>query len=436
MKTSELFEKLDQLLSPIGNKIGNQIHLKSVSTGMMLTLPMIVIGSLFLIIANPPINPHIVNPNTSNIFLKFLLAWKSFSIEHYESILTPYNMTMGLIGLMTSFTIAYCLASNYRMKSTMSGLISMSIFFMISSPSIDGKISTKFLGSDGLFIAIIIALISVEITRFIDKKGPQIKLPPTVPPAVTSFINSMLPLLVNIIVFYGLNLIILSSFNLSIPEWILKLLNPALTIVDNLWGFILILTFGNVLWLLGVNGTSIIFPILFTLGITNTGLNAEMIANKQIANNYMNLQMFRATVLGGAGNTLGLCILMLKSKSIHLKSLGKLSIVPGICGINESIIFGSPIVFNPILAIPFLITPIVTVIMTYFAQVLGIIGVGHIVDPSFAPFFIQSYLSSLDFRNVVFSFIIIAVNVFIYYPFFKIYEKNVIKKELPKNSKG
>lgn len=430
MKGNSLFEKLDKTLSPIGVKIGNQKHLKAISTGMMLTLPMIVIGSLFLIIANPPINPDLIDPNTSNILFKFLLAWKNFSVENYSLITTPYDMTMGMLGVMTSFTIAYSLANEYKMKSTMSGLISMSIFFMIAAPMSNGSIATNFLGTDGLFLAIIIGLISVEITKIIERKGFQVKLPDTVPPAVTAFINSMLPLLVNILILYGLNIIVKIIFNVSIPEGILKLLNPALSIVDNIWGFLFIITFGNVLWLLGVNGTSIIFPIVFTLGITNTGLNAELLASGNEPNIYMNLQMFRATVLGGAGNTLGMCILMLKSKSIHLRSLGKLSIIPGICGINEPIIFGSPIVFNPILAIPFIITPIITVGLTYMAQVLKIITAGHIVDPSFTPFFIQSYLSSLDFRNVIFSFVLVIISVFIYYPFFKVYEKNMLNQEV------
>ena len=432
MKNNSLFEKLDKTLSPIGNKIGNQIHLKSISTGMMLTLPMIVIGSLFLIIANTPINPDIVDPNTTNIFLKFLLAWKNFAVENYASITTPYDMTMGMLGLISAFTIAYSLASEYKMKPIMSGLISFCVFLMICSPISDGNIPTSFLGANGLFVAIIIGLLSVEITRLVEKKGFQIKLPDTVPPAVTLFINSMLPLLANILILYGLNIIVKISFGVTIPECIVNSLGHVLSAVDNVWGFLLIITFGNILWLIGINGTSIIFPVVFVLGVTNTGLNAELIAAGQDPNAYMNLQMFRASVIGGAGNTLGLCLLMLTSKSLHLKSLGRLSTVPGICGINEPIIFGAPIVFNPILAIPFIVTPIVTVGLTYIAQVFNIIGTGHIVDPSFTPFFIQAYLSSLNFKNVIFTFILVGISILIYYPFFKIYEKNMIQQEASK----
>ena len=429
MNSNTLLEKLDKTLSPIGAKIGEQRHLKSISTGMMMTLPLIVIGSIFLIIANPPVNPELVDPNTTNIFMKFLLAWKNFAVENYGAITTPYDMTMGMAGLMSAFTIAYCLAGEYKMNNAMAGLISTSVFLMVCAPASEGSIPLSFLGADGLFVAIIIGLVSVEITRFIENKGWQVKFPDSVPPAVTSFVNSMLPLLMNIIVIYGINIIVVSTMGVNIPQAVMKVLSPALAVVDNIWGFLAIITFGNILWILGVNGTSIIFPIVFALGIKNTGLNADLVAAGQDPSVYMNLQMFRVAILGGAGNTIGLALLMAKSKSAHLKSLGRLATVPGICGINEPIIFGTPIVFNPILAIPFIITPIVTVTLTYFAQVFGFITPGYMIDPSFTPFFVQAYLSSMDFKNVIFVFALVAISVAIYYPFFKVYEKNMLRQE-------
>ena len=431
MNSNTLLEKLDKVLSPIGAKVGNQIHLKSISNGMMMTLPLIVVGSIFLIIANPPVNPDLINPETANIFMKFMLSWKEFAVNNYQTLTTPYNMTMGIVGMMSAFAIAYCLAGEYNMKAAISGLISTSMFLMICAPSVDGSIATNFLGADGLFIAIIIGLSSVEITRFVESRGWQFKFPDTVPPAVTAFVNSLLPLLLNIIVLYGINILIMSNIGVGIPEAIMKVLTPALSVVDNIWGYLAIITFGNVLWLLGVNGTSIIFPIVFALGIQNTGINADLVANGQDPSVVMNLQMFRLAILGGAGNTLGLTLLIMKSKSTHLKSLGRLGVVPGICGINEPIIFGGPIVFNPILAIPFIVTPIVTVGLGYLAQVMGLITPGYLVDPSFIPFFAQAYFSSMDWRNVLFVFGLVILSVIIYYPFFKVYEKNMLEQEYP-----
>ncbi|GAA0103016.1 PTS sugar transporter subunit IIC [Paraclostridium bifermentans] len=430
MGQSKILDKLDKVLSPIGAKIGSQRHLNAISTGMMMTLPLIVVGSLFLIIANPPINPELVDPNNSNVFIQFLLSWKEFAVDNYSTITAPFDMTMGLLGLMSAFAIAYTLASNYKMNAAMSGLISTSLFFMICAPSNDGNIPMSFLGADGLFVAIIIGIASVEISRLVDKMNWKFNLPSSVPSAVSSFINTLIPLLLNIVVLYGLNVIIIANTGMSLPQSIMSILTPALSVADNIWGYLMLITFGNLLWLFGVNGTSIIFPIAFALGLSNTGLNSDLVAAGQDPSVLMNLQMFRIAILGGAGNTLGLAILMAKSKSTHLKSLGRLSIVPGICGINEPIIFGGPIVFNPILAIPFIITPIISVLLTYFAQKIGFITCGYIVDPSFTPFFAQAYLSSMDIRNIIFVCALVLISIVTYYPFFKVYEGNMIKKEL------
>lgn len=430
MEQNKFLEKLDKVLSPIGAKIGRQRHLNAISTGMMMTLPLIVVGSLFLIVANPPINPELVDPNNTNIFIKFLLSWKDFALENYSTITAPFDMTMGILGLMSAFAISYTLANDYKMNAPMSGLISVSLFFMICAPSKEGSIPMNFLGADGLFVAIIIGILSVEISRFVDKMEWKFNLPSSVPSAVAAFINTLIPLLINIVILYGLNILIIANTGMSLPQSIMNVLTPALSVADNLWGYIALITFGNILWLFGVNGTSIIFPIAFTLGISNTGINSELVAAGNDPNAIMNLQMFRIAILGGAGNTLGLALLMAKSKSSHLKSLGRLSIVPGICGINEPIIFGGPIVFNPILAIPFILTPIVTVSLTYFAQKIGIIGYGYIVDPSFTPFFAQAYLSSMDIRNVMFVFVLVIISIVIYYPFYKVYEGNMVRKEL------
>ena len=429
MEENKFLAKLDSVLSPIGNKLGNQRHLKAISAGMMMPLALIVVGALFLVVANPPINPELVDAESANFFIKGLLSWKAFAVENYGLLTAPFNMTMGIFGLMSAFSIAYSLANEYEMKASISGLISISLFLMICAPSIEGGISTQYLGADGLFVAIIISILTVEITRLLKVKGIEFKLPDSVPSAVTTFINSILPVLFNIVILYGLNIVLISVLDKNLPDAIMGLLTPALSVVDNLGGFLLLITFSNLLWIFGVNGTSIIFPIVFSLGITNTGLNAELVAAGQDPTNLMNLQMFRIAIMGGAGNTLGLILLMMKSKSTHLKALGKLSIIPGMCGINEPVIFGGPIVFNPILAIPFLITPIVSISLTYLVQSIGLITPGYIVDPSFTPFFAQAYLSSLDWRNVVFVFLLIPISMAIYYPFFKIFEKNQLKQE-------
>lgn len=427
MENSTVITKLNDLLSPFAAKIGNQRHLKAISSGMMFGLPFIVIGSFFLIFANPPINIDQYNPATANFFMKFMAGWKDFAVANYDLITAPYNLTMGIIGLISVFGIAFSLASEYKINPAMNGMVASVIFLMVCTPVKEGNINLNYLGTNGLFVAIIIGLLVVEVNRIFEVKNIKLKLPDTVSPMVATFINTLVPLLTNIILFYGINLIFLVTTKKIFPETVMDILTPATNIAGSLGGFLLIVTLGNVLWLFGINGSSIIFPIVFTLGMAQTGLNAEQMSNGETMTHLMNLQMFRISVLGGAGGTLGLILLMMRSKVSEYRTIGKLSLIPGICSINEPVIFGLPIVFNPILAIPFLITPIVSLLLTYFAQSVGLIGVGFIVDPSFTPFFAQAYLSSMDWRNIVFCLVLILISSVIYYPFFKVMENNKTK---------
>lgn len=367
------------------------------------------------------------HPETANIFMTFMAGWKDFAVANYDLITAPYQLTMGIIGFISVFGIAFSLANEYKINPSMNGMVASVIFLMVCTPVKEGAISLNFLGTNGLFVAIIIGLLVVEINRLFEVKQIKLKLPDTVPPIVATFINMLVPLLTNIIIFYGINLIFLAATNKIFPEAVMEVLTPATNIAGSLGGFLLIVTLGNILWLFGINGSSIIFPIVFTLGMAQTGLNAEQMANGETMTHLMNLQMFRISVLGGAGGTLGLVLLMMRSKVPEYRTIGKLSLIPGICSINEPVIFGLPIVFNPILAIPFLVTPIISLLLTYFAQSLGWIGIGFIVDPSFTPFFAQAYLSSMDWRNILFCLLLIVISIFIYYPFFKVMENNKTK---------
>ena len=425
-------EAFEKFLAKAGEKLGTQRHLQALSAGMMLILPLIVIGALFMVIANPPINPELVDAETANFFIRFLLDWKTFAVANYAYLTAPFDLTMGLFGLMSAFTIAYKLAKSYNLvvDAVIIALTSMIMFFLVcAAPVVEGSISIGYLGADGLFTAIIISILTVEIFHFIEVRKWLVTFPDSVPPMITGFVNALLPVVISLTILYGLNLIFIGFFGKNFPALIMSFLTPGISAINNIWVYLLIVIFSNLLWLIGINGTSIVFPIVFSIGIANTGVNAQTVMAGGTPDIAMNLQMFRYMILGGAGNTLGLVILMMYSKSIQLKTIGRLSFIPGICGINEPVIFGVPIVFNPILAIPFIIMPIISVGLGYFVQVVGLVTPGYIVDPSFTPFFAQAYLSALDWRNVVFVFILVAISVFVYLPFFKIFEKKMVAQE-------
>lgn len=429
---------LERVLAPIGAKLGGQRHLQAIADGMMMTLPLLVVGSIFMLLANPPISTELVDPNTSNVFIQFLLNWKAWATENSAAILAPYNMTFGMLGLFNSFAIAYCLSKKYNMNAAVNGIITASIYFLCCSVSVTADvngaqlpaITTNYLGSDGLIIAIVLGLATVEIARFIDKFGIKFTFPASVPSMVTTFVNSLIPLTINIVFIYGINLLLISNLGMNLPQAVQTVLTPAVEVGSNVWVFAGIMMFSNILWFFGINGTSVIFPIVFFIGIAGSTANANVLATGNGEMTAMNLQLFRYAMLGGAGGTLGLILLMWKSKSSKFRSLAKISVVPGMCSINEPITFGVPMVFNPVLVLPYILVPSINVIIGYYAQILGLVNYGYVVDPSFIPFFVQAWMSGGDFRNVLLQFGMIIFSALCYYPFFKVYEKIEIKKEL------
>ena len=230
-----------------------------------------------------------------------------------------------------------------------------------------------------------------------------------------------MPLALNIIVIYGANLILVALSGKSMPNLIMSFLTPAISGVDNVWMFMGIYLFSNILWMFGINGSSIVFPIVFALGIANTGLNGELVNLGKEPTAIMNLQMFRYALLGGAGNTLGLVLLMCRSKSKHISSIGRLSIVPGICGINEPIMFGAPIVLNPIMFIPFVFVPVINAIIGYFATSWGLVNHLVVLNSGVEPIFVNAWvLGAFTLSPVILCIVLFILDLVLYYPFVKL----------------
>ena len=201
----------------------------------------------------------------------------------------------------------------------------------------------------------------------------------------------------------------------NLPNFIMSILTPAISGVDNIWMFMGIYLFSNILWLFGINGSSIVFPIVFALCIANTGVNAELVNAGKAPTAIINLQMFRYVLIGGAGNTLGLVLLMCKSKSKHIRSIGRLSVLPGICGINEPIIFGTPIVLNIYLLIPFVLVPLIIGISSYLLMYMGILPLfSGVMVPWTTPPIISGLLIG-GWRVALWQFVMIVVSFVIYF---------------------
>lgn len=440
MNNSKFMDKIQKIFIPIGSKLSNQRHFSSISKALMATLPLTIIGAVSQIIANPPITPQMIE--NGGFFARILTPWFNFALQNKNLLMTPYNMTMGFYAVVIAFAVAYQLAKSYKMNGLMSGIVGMTMFVMVAAPftnvtvlGLDGVessmrvMSTTFLDAQGMFTAIIIALASVEISRMCERYNLVIKLPDVVPPSLSQSFSAMIPLLLNVLIIFGFNAIALSYLGGSIPVVISQLLIKPLSVANSVPGMFVIMIFASMLWTVGIHGTIIVYPLIMPLMIDAIMKNATLSAQGLPTVFAPVLLYSTLNMVGGTGNTLGLTLLSMRSKSKQLKAIGKVSIVPSLFGINEPVIFGVPIIFNPILAIPFVLSSIVISLLIMLAYSSGFMNVGHIMIGTLMPLGIAAGLAALSIRNTLFVWLMVPVTVLIYYPFFKVYEKQLVEQE-------
>jgi PTS system cellobiose-specific IIC component len=426
-------DNLAMKLLPIANAIGNQRHLQAIRNGLISILPLTIVGSFFTILLNLPI------PGYSEMIAPYLQALD-----------VPFRFTVGLMSLYAAFTIGSFLGDSYKLDKTTGGFLSMLATLLMVMPvnlqegvdtagkAIDSGryIPITPLGSQGLFGAIVAALISVEIYRFTKEKNLVIKMPEGVPPVVGESFAALLPTLLVILVFW----IPRHFFNFNLNDLLSIAISPLKVFLtgNNLLGGIITQFMICLFWTLGIHGHAVLGPIIRPFWDQAILENAELFQNGTSAFHLSNIfteQFYQwYAQMGGTGATLALVCLFLFSKSKYLKQLGKLSILPGIFNINEPIIFGTPIVMNPLLAIPFIIVPIVNTILVYIVTVLGWMP-KMMVKP---PFSIPAPLGALITSNwnwvaCVMVFVCFAVSLAIYYPFFRMFEKIQVAQELQEN---
>lgn len=433
---NKMMTSLQKFLMPLGTTLANQRHLSAISRGLMASIPLTIIGAVAQIVANPPVTQDIID--NGGFLATVFGGWFRFAQANTELIMTPYNMTMGLFSVVVAFTIAYELAKSYKMNGLSSGIISMIMFVMVAAPirSIevaDGSqmdaMNTGLLGSPGMFAAIAIALISVSLTRLCRKYKLVVRLPDVVPPSLADSFTAMIPLLVNVIVIYGINVASLGLTGASAPELFIGLLMAPLSAANSIPGILFLVTLAGLLWVMGVHGTMIVYPVIIPFVIEAITTNGELVAAGQ-SPVFSPVMLFGTlAVVGGSGNTLALVLLSLRSKSEQMKAIGKVSLIPGFFGINEPVTFGMPIMFNPILAIPYILSPLILSGLTLLAYSVGFIRPSYILILTLMPIGVSSFLGSMYIGNLIFDFLMIPVCMLIYYPFYKIYERQLLAQE-------
>lgn len=418
---------LEKYFLPVADKIGKQRHLMAIRNGLISTLPLTVVGSIFVIFLNLP-------------------------IEGYEEMISsirptldiPFRFTVGVMALYAAFSVGHFLGESYKVDPLSSGLLS-TLGFLISvvvptqvADDVEGVINAgryltiADLSSTSLFGAIVTAIISVEIYRILLQKNITIKMPSSVPPAVSKSFAALIPTAVIILLFWGIR----HGLHFDINSTVTLAVSPLkkLLVGNSLIGGIITVFLIQLFWSFGIHGEAVLGPIIRPMWDSAILENMEAfdhIGNAHELPNLFTEQFLQWFVqIGGSGTTLALAILFLTSRVKFLKQMGKLTIVPGIFNINEPIVFGTPIVMNPILIIPFIFTPIILTIVSYIATITGLVP----MMMAKLPFTMVGPVGSLMSTNwsipaAILTIINFVLSLAIYYPFFKIFEKQQLEIE-------
>ncbi|SHH54229.1 PTS system, cellobiose-specific IIC component [Virgibacillus chiguensis] len=408
-------EFMERYFMPVAGKLAEQRHLKSVRDGIIATMPLLIIGSVFLIISSPPIE-----------------SWAEFMKPYAQTLSIPVNATFGLLGLIAVFSIAYSLAKSYGMDELSAGVLSVATFFVATPLTEEGNIPLNLMGSEGLFIAIVLAIFTVEVFRFFENKNVVIRMPEGVPPSVWRAFTALIPGAVIIFIVWGVDLLLRHFFDLSLHGVVAAILRQPLEAMgSSLWGAVIAIILIHLLWSFGIHGISVVASVMAPIWYSLTEQNvAAQQAGEELP--YIIGQPFMAIwwAVGGSGMALALTILFVwRARSRHLKGLGRGSIWASFFNISEPIVFGAPIVMNPLLFLPFILAPLTVGIITYFSMSLGFVGKPYVIVPWTTPPPFSGILTTGDWRGGVLMMINIIVAICIYYPFFRLYDKKLLEEE-------
>lgn len=416
---SKFVQFLEEKVSNPMARFAEQRHLLAIRDGVVSSLPFIIVGSFFLIIAFPPFPED--------------WAISQWAAAHAAEILIPYRMTMFIMSLYVAFGIGYNLANSYKVDPLSGGQIAVAALLLTITPSVVEELGfvmpMQYLGGQGLFVTIIVSIISVEIFRICKQKNITIKLPPQVPASVGRSFEALIPVAIVILLMTLITVVL----NINLHELVTKMTAPLVTAGDSLFGVLVPVFLITFFWSFGIHGVSVVGSVARPLWEMYLTANAEAVASgAETLPHVAPEPLYQWFIwIGGSGATIGLVIAMLIfARSKSMKNLSKAVVVPGIFNINEPVIFGLPIVLNPIFIIPFVITPLVLATIAYTATSIGLVTPTYIKAPWTLPAPIGAYLATGgDWRAVVLVIVNVIISTLIYTPFFRIYDKKMLALE-------
>lgn len=429
-----MFNMISKLLMPMATYLNNSRYLQVLRDAFMLAFPITMFGSIIVVIANLPFLDRFMSESTLGVFK--------------TSLGNAPSATMGIMSIFVVFGIGYYLSKSYQVEAVFGGAISLVSFLLVTpflievdgmSEAVGNVLPLDRLGAKGMFLAMITGFLSGEIYRFVVQKNWTIKMPDGVPPAVAKSFSALVPALLTLTVFLTFNIIVTNLFNTNLHDVIFNVVQqPLVTLGNGLIPTLIAIFFVQLFWFFGLHGqvivNSVMDPIWNTLSVenltayTSTG-DVPNIISKQFIEIY-------TVGLGGSGSTLAVVVaILLFLKSKQLKQIGKLSLGPGLFNVNEPVIFGLPIVMNPLIMIPWIVAPLVTVTVTYFAMSTGLVPPPTgVAVPWTVPMFLSGVMATNSLAGGLLQIVNFFIILAIWFPFLKFIDRMNLKKELEEST--
>ena len=408
---------------PFFEKLSRNIYLRAIRDGFIAGMPVILFSSIFILIAFVP------------------NSWGfKWSDDVVNLLMKPYSYSMGILALLVAGTTAKSLTDsvNRSMEKTnqinyMSTLLAAIVgLLMLAADPIEGGFATGFLGTKGLLSAFLAAFVTVAIYKVCVKNNVTIRMPDEVPPNISQVFKDVIPFTLSVVSLYALDLLARHFVGASVAESIGKFFAPLFSAADGYLGITIIFGAFAFFWFVGIHGPSIVEPAIAAITYANAEVNLNLLQQGMHADKILTsgTQMFIVT-MGGTGATLVVPFMfMWLTKSKRNRAIGRASVVPTFFGVNEPILFGAPLVLNPIFFIPFIFAPIANVwIFKFFIETLGMNSfTANLPWTTPAPL---GLVLGTNFQvlSFILAALLIVVDVIIYYPFLKVYDEQILEEE-------
>lgn len=421
---NRFMEILENILMPIAEKLNNNRYLTALRDGFMVALPLIIFGSIFVVIANFP-------------FLDQIIGEEAFTA--YQSALVPASdATLGIMGTFVIIGIGYKLTEHYGGEAIYGGVVAFAAFLILTPQvfeGVEGVIPTSSLGAEGMFLGIFTAFIAAELYRFFVQKNWTIKMPDGVPHAVSKSFSALIPVSLTLAAFLLVRIIFSYTPFDTVQNFVYTIIQEPLTALGSgLPATIIAVLLIQLFWFFGLHGqiiiNSVFDPIWYALNDQNyqafqAGTELPNIVTKQFIDTFL-------VGMGGSGMTLAVIILIFMiGRSRQIKEIGRLSAPAGIFNVNEPIIFGLPIIMNPLILIPWLVAPVVITIITYYSMAIGLVPrPAGIIVPWTTPPVLSGFLATGNaWQGAVLQIFNLLVVIAIWWPFLKLLDKNYYESE-------